>query len=126
MKVSYQADNDLRKAIVRGVVRREPLMNFRSAQAARLDGVPDPQVLAFAAGEGRILVSHDLQTMPKHFRQFTQVRRSPGVLLIRQDLPVSQAVESLVLIWEASEPDEWENRVCLVPSLVTIAIGGRG
>ena len=126
MKIRYQADNDLRKAIVRGVVRREPLMDFRSAQAARLDGVPDPEVLAFAADEGRILVSHDFQTMPRHFRQLTELRRSPGVLLIRQDLPVSQAVENLLLIWEASEPDEWENRVCLVPSLVTIAIGGLG
>lgn len=123
MKIRFQADNDLRRAIVRGAVRREPRMNFRSAQTARLDGVQDPDVLALAADEGRILVSHDFQTMPKHFRQFTQFRHSPGVLLIRQDLPVGQAVESLLLIWEASEPDEWANRVCLVPTLVTIAIG---
>lgn len=125
MKVSYQADNDLRKAIVRGVVRREPGLSFRSAQAARLDEVPDPDVLALAAREGRILVSHDFQTMPRHFREFTQHRHSPGVLLIRQDLPVREAVQSLLLIWEASERDEWENRVCLVPSLVTIAASGR-
>ena len=123
MKVLYQADNDLRKAIVRGAVRREPQMSFRSAQAARLDGVPDPEVLALAADEGRILVSHDFRTMPKYFRQFTQGRRSPGVLLVRQDLPVGEAIESL-LIWEASEADEWVNRLCLAPSLVTIAIGG--
>jgi len=106
MKVLYQADNDLRKAIVRGAVRREPQMNFRSAQAARLDGVPDPEVLAVAADEGRILVSHDFQTIPKHFRQFTQRRRSPGALLVRQDLPVAEAIENLLLIWEASEADE--------------------
>jgi hypothetical protein len=30
MKVRYQADNDPRKSIVRGAVRREPLINFRS------------------------------------------------------------------------------------------------
>jgi hypothetical protein len=123
VKVRYQADNDLRKAIVRGVVRREPQMNFRSAQAARLDGVSDPDVLALAADERRILVSHDFQTMPKHFRQFVQHRPSPGVLLMRQDLPIGVAVESLLLIWETSEPKEWENRLCLVPSLITIAIG---
>jgi hypothetical protein len=62
--------------------------------------------------------------MPKHFRQFTQSRRSPGVLLVRQDLPVGEAIEILLLIWEASEADEWVNRLCLAPSLVTIAIGG--
>src|SRR5712691_11812227 len=92
MKVLYQADNDLRKAIVRGAVRREPQMNFRSSQAARLDGVPDPEVLAFAADEGRILVSHDFQTIPKHFLEFTHGRPSPGVLLVRQDLRVGEAI----------------------------------
>jgi len=124
MKVLYQADNDLRKAIVRGAVRREPQTNFRSAQGARLDRVPDPEVLAIAADEGRILVSHDFQTVPSHFRQFTRGRRSPGVLLVRQDLAVGEAIETLLLIWEASEADEWVNRLCLVPSLVRIAIGG--
>lgn len=42
---------------------------------------------------------------------------------MRQDLPIGVAVESLLLIWETSEPKEWENRLCLVPSLITIAIG---
>jgi hypothetical protein len=123
MKVLYQADNDLRKAIVRGAVRREPQVNFRSAQAARLDGVLDSDVLAFATDEGRILVSHDFQTMPKYFREFSQGRRSPGVLLVRQDLPVGEAIETLLLISEASEADEWVNRLCLAPTLVTVAIG---
>ena len=120
MKALFQADNDLRKAIVRGAVRREPQMNFRSAQVARLDAVSDRDVLALAAQEGRILVSHDFQTMPQHFRLFTRERRSPGSLLIRQDLPVGEAVQSLVLIWEASDASEWENRLCLVPSVVAI------
>jgi hypothetical protein len=81
-------------------------------------------VLAFAADEGRILVSHDFGTMPKHFCQFTQGRNSPGVLLVRQDVPVAEAIETLLLIWEATEAEEWVNRLCLVPSLVTIAIAG--
>ena len=38
---------------------------------------------------------------------------------------VAQGQRTLVLIWEASEPDEWVNRLCLVPSLVTIVPGGR-
>jgi hypothetical protein len=95
-------------------------MNFRSAQAARLDGVPDRDVLALAAKDGRILVSHDFQTMPRHFRLFTRDQSSPGVLLIRQDLPVGEAVLSLVLIWEASDASDWENRLCLLPSLAAI------
>jgi predicted nuclease of predicted toxin-antitoxin system len=101
----------------------KPRIDFHSAQSARLDDVPDPEVLALAAREGRILISHDFQTMPRHFRHFTQHQRSPGVLLIRQDMSVGDAIDSLLLIWEASEPDEWADRLCLVPSLVTIAVG---
>ena len=98
MKVRFQADNDLRKAILRGAVRREPRLDFRSAQSARLDGVRDTEVLALAARDGRILVSHDFQTMPGHFREFTERERSPGVLLITQDLPIGEAVACLLLI----------------------------
>ena len=126
MKVRYQADNDLRKAIVRGAVRREPRVSFRSAQAAQLDGVPDPEVLALAAGDGRILVSHDFETLPRHFRRFTQSRHSPGVMLVRQDLPIGEAINTLLLIWKASEAEQWVNRLCLVRSLVTIAFGSSG
>lgn len=119
VRVRFQADNDLRGAIVRGAIR----IDFRTAHAARLDGVSDPDVLAIAAEGGRILVSHDFETMPRHFRRFTGTRRSPGIFLISQDLPVGDAIESLLLIWEFSESDEWENRLCLIPSLVTIGIG---
>jgi hypothetical protein len=90
--------------------------NHKSIFAAR-----KPRVLSLAADEGRILVSHDFQTMPQHFRQFLRTRPSPGLLLVRQDLPVGDAIEMLLLIWEASDADEWVNRACLVPSLVTIA-----
>ena len=123
MKVRYLADNDLRKSIVRGTVRREPRIDFRSRSPHVWTTYPTPEVLALAAREGRMLVSHDFQTMPHHFRQFTQHQSSPAVLLIRQDMPVGDAIDRLLLIWEASEPDEWEDRLCLVPSLVTIAVG---
>jgi hypothetical protein len=123
MRIRFQADNDLRKAILRGVVRQEPSLDFRSAQAARLDGVPDSEVLALAAHEGRILVSHDFQTMPTHFREFSRNQRGPGVLLISQDLPIGRAVETLLPIWEASGPADWVGRLFVAPNLVTIVLG---
>ena len=35
------------------------------------------------------------------------------------------AVESLMTLWEGSEHEEWQNRLCLIPSLVMIAVGDR-
>lgn len=123
MRIGYQADNDLNKAIVRAVVRREPKVDFRSAQAARLDSISDSEVLQLAARESRILVSHDFRTMPDHFRAFIEKQRSPGVFLIPQDLPIGRAIDTLLLVWDVTEAEEWENRLCLIPSLVTIVLG---
>jgi hypothetical protein len=41
--------------------------------------------------------------------------QSPGVLLIPQRLPVPDAVEQLIMIWAASDPEEWVNRICVLP-----------
>jgi hypothetical protein len=91
-------------------------MDFLSANEAKLEGVPDPEVLALATEQDRILVSHDFQTMPRHFSDFLQTRgSSPGVILVPQHLPIGEAIEELVLIWGASDAEEWENRILRIP-----------
>ena len=115
MTPRFLADADLKRAIVSGVKRRELGVDFRSAHAAGLDGMDDPDVLAIAAREDRILVSHDFGTMPRHFRDFVSRQPSPGVFLISQDLPVAAAVEMLILIWAASGAVEWENQLTYLP-----------
>jgi len=76
----------------------------------------DPDVLALAAAQKRILVSHDIGTMPRHFRQFRKDgNHSAGVLLVPQNPDVGTAIEELLLIWLASEAQEWENRLAWLP-----------
>ena len=70
MKVRFLADADLNKAIVNGVLRRESSLDFLTAQAAQLRGMSDIEVLALAAEQRRVLVSHDVGTMPPHFSAF--------------------------------------------------------
>jgi predicted nuclease of predicted toxin-antitoxin system len=91
-------------------------MDFLSANDADLEGVPDPEVLAIAAEQDRILVSHDFQTMPRHFGEFLQARgSSPGVFLVQQYSPVGDVIEELVLVWAASDAEEWKNRILNIP-----------
>jgi len=97
MKVRILADADLNKAIVTGVLRREPSLGFLTAQAAGLRGMKDPAVLALAANQGRLLVSHDAGTMPSHFRNFKEAgNQSAGVFLIPQNLDIGAAIEELL------------------------------
>src|ERR1051325_940582 len=109
MKIRFLADADLTYAIVAALKRREPGVDFMTASAAGLEGLPDSEVLEVAAREGRVLVTHDRRTMPQHFGEFIRARTSPGVLVISQHLPPARAAEELLLIWAATEAEEWQN-----------------
>jgi hypothetical protein len=114
--VRFLADASLHHAIVTGCVRREPAIDFISARAAKLDGLTDPDVLAMAAAQGRILVTHDFRTMPRHFADFLATgATSPGVFLVKQHTPLASVIEDLVLIWTASTAEDWINRIVAIP-----------
>ena len=65
----------------------------------------DAEVLALAAG-----------TMPAQFRAFREAgKRSAGLFLIPQTVSVAAAIDSLLLVWLASDAPEWENRLEWLP-----------
>lgn len=114
--VRFLADASLNHFIVAACRRREPSVDFLSAVEADLEGLPDPEVLAIAAAADRILVTHDIQTMPGHFGDFLlSGRRSPGVFLVSQKVAVAEVAEALILIWGASDAREWDNLILEVP-----------
>ncbi|MEP7342166.1 MAG: DUF5615 family PIN-like protein [Acidobacteriota bacterium] len=115
MQIRFQADYDFNKKIVRALRQRYPSMDFRTGHDTGLEGLPDEQVLEISARDGRILVSHDVNTMPVHFANFISNQNSPGVILIPQNLPIKRAVEELVLIWGASEAAEYVNLITWLP-----------
>ncbi|MBN8732164.1 MAG: DUF5615 family PIN-like protein [Acidobacteria bacterium] len=116
MKIRFLADADLNKAILNGVLRREPSVDFLSAQAAGLRGMTDAQVLALAGATNRVLVSHDFATMRAQFRSFRDAgNHSAGVFLISQSLDIGAAIDELILIWLASAPSDWTDRVEWLP-----------
>jgi hypothetical protein len=116
MTVKFLADASLHDGIVSGCLRREPTMDFLSANAASLQRVPDPSVLALAAQQNRILVTSDLRTMPKHFGDFLEAHGPcPGVFLVKQGTSLADVIEELVMVWVASDADEWRDRIIEIP-----------
>ncbi|MCU0540828.1 MAG: DUF5615 family PIN-like protein [Oscillatoriaceae cyanobacterium Prado104] len=105
-KVRFQADADLKQTIIAGVIRRKADIDFQSAKAAGLEGIKDPEVLAIAARDGRVLVTHDRKTMPIEFAEFILSQNSSGVLIISQNLSIGEAIDALILVWEASNAEE--------------------
>jgi hypothetical protein len=115
MKVRFIGDYDFNGEILDGLLRRDPLIDLISGHEADLEGVPDPEVLARAADEGRVLVTHDQRTMPHHFADFISRRPSPGVFIIPQRIEIGAAIDELLSIWSASDAEEWTNLILYLP-----------
>lgn len=115
MPIRFQADADFNQIIVTAIVRRFPKIDFKTAIAAGLEGLKDLEVLALAAREERILVTHDQTTMPTHFGEFIHSKSSPGVIVVPQSLPVREVIDTLILIWVATQAAEWVNRILYLP-----------
>ena len=115
MRVRFQADADLDGRIVRGLKRRSPDIDTRTAADAGIAGLKDPDVLRLSAESGRVLVSQDRGTMPGHFAEYVSAASSSGVILLREAISIGVAIEELVLISTASEAEEWINRLAWIP-----------
>ena len=62
----FLADEDFNRIIVRGVLRARPEIDIVRVQDIGLRTENDPEVLDLAAAAGRILLTHDEQTMPAY------------------------------------------------------------
>jgi len=113
--IRFLADADLRPEIVYGLRRRAPAINFILSQGPIPEATRDPNVLAVARNLGRVLVSHDRRTMPKHFYAFLEHSESPGLILLSQTYPLRDAIEQLFYIWLFSDPGELRNRITYLP-----------
>lgn len=101
-------DEDMNHDIIRGLVRRLPDVDYRTALDLDLAGRPDEEVLKAAAIEERLLVSHDINTMSAIFKRLRDAgETSFGLLLVPQSLPIGQAIEELELVCQATENQDW-------------------
>jgi predicted nuclease of predicted toxin-antitoxin system len=115
MKIKFLADVNLSAAAVEAVLRLEGSIDFQTHGIAGLDRKADPEVLGIAAESGRLLVTHDRNTMPAHFRRFILQQSSPGIIIIPQRMRVKVVAEDLLLMWMASDAEEWRNLTIFLP-----------
>ena len=99
-----------------GTRRRKPAAEFAQLQDLGLAAWSDSEVLDFAAAENWIVVSHDVNTMrDAAYSRLEAGLVMHGLLLASQRTPVSWIIESLLLIWTASEAEEWTGQVEFLP-----------
>lgn len=115
--IPLAADEDLDNRIVRGVLREEPGVDIVRVQDRGLSGHDDPEVLEWAASEGRVLFSHDANTMTLHAWQRVKAGLPmPGLWIVqRRGLVLGDVIDDICLIAIASNVGQYEGRVEYLP-----------
>jgi hypothetical protein len=110
------ADENLNSNIVRGLLRRRPDLDIVRVQDVGLSGADDRTVLEWAAGDGRILLTHDVTTLTRHAYNRVRVGQPmPGVFEVSRRVPMGQAIEDVLLLAEYSREGEWEGHIRYLP-----------
>jgi hypothetical protein len=114
--VRFAADEDFDNRIVRGLVRLLPMLDIVRVQDVGLLGKRDSAILEWAAGENRVLLTHDGSTMTKHvYARVESGRVVPGVFAVGQDIPIREAIADLILIATCSFDGEYNGQVRYLP-----------
>lgn len=110
------SDQNFNGRILRGLRRRLPEVDLVRAFDLALDRATDPDFLRRAAEEDRIVLTHDVNTMPKF--AYDRVRAAlamPGVFLVAKTMPIGQAIDELLLAVACYSADEVRNLVTYFP-----------
>lgn len=116
MSPRFRADENIDSDLVLGLRRRVDDIDVLRVQDVGLRTVGDPEILKWAADEGRILISHDPKTIPRFVgERLTAGLPMPGVILLPSRLSVARAIDEIAVIAIASDAEEWNNQIAYLP-----------
>jgi hypothetical protein len=110
------SDADVNGDIIRGLHRARPELDLVRAQDVGLTSRPDPDVLIWAAAQGRILITNDRNTMVGFaYQRVTRAEVMPGMIATSNEQSIGGAINDIVLIAECLPEDEMRDRVIFLP-----------
>lgn len=110
------SDENFRGEILRGLRRRLPDVDVVRVQDVGLASAEDAAILAWAATEGRVLVTHDRNTIPEFADE--RIRHGlpmPGVFVVDDDLPAGHAIADLLLAVQCGAAIECHGLITYFP-----------
>lgn len=112
----FLADENFNGKLLTGLCAVLPEIDVVRVQDTDKIASPDPELLAWAAEQGRILLTHDVQTLAGY--AYDRVRLGvpmPGIIEVRILQTIGATIDELALLIQASTPDEFENQVRYIP-----------
>lgn len=118
MKVRFLLDENLSPKLRASLWRHSPLVDVLRVgdpEAPPL-GTLDPDILRYLEHDQRALVTNNRISMPKHLQDhYAAGGQHWGVFSLTQGATFGAVLETLIIIWEVSEAEEWINQTRWIP-----------
>jgi predicted nuclease of predicted toxin-antitoxin system len=112
----FLADECFNGDIFRALKARSPTLDAVRVQDVGLDGAHDRDVLSWVADRGRLVLSHDVNTLIAYANQRTRAGQPmPGVVEVPRTISIGDAVEDILILAECSREGEWEGQIIYLP-----------
>ena len=118
--LKFLLDEHLPPSIVDELRRREPTLEVRAIGQAPAPhrGTLDPEILAWIEINGYLLVTNNRASMPVHLAaHLANCQHVPGILVTSAPLRIGQLINVLLLVWGASLPDEYRDKITYLPRI---------
>ena len=114
----YLVDENTAPALADQLRRRQPKMIVLKIgdEMAPPKGTLDPDILEWLERNGFSLVTRNRKSMPQHLkRHLAQGHHVSGIFTLRANASLGEVLDDLLLIWEASEPNEYQDQIVNIP-----------
>jgi predicted nuclease of predicted toxin-antitoxin system len=106
------SDENFNGEIVRGLFRAHPTIDLVRVQDVGLSAADDSAILALAAENSRVLLTHDIATMPGFaYARVSAGQPMPGVFIVNDRAAIGQSIDDVLLYALYSKESEWEGQV---------------
>ena len=102
--------------MLRALRLRCPAMDVLRVVDAGLSGISDPDPLAWAAENGRVILTHDVETLAGFARARVLAGKAmAGVIEVRLGGAMRRIVDDVLLVVELAREDELAGKIVFVP-----------
>jgi hypothetical protein len=113
--VKWLADECFDNDIIRGLLRRSPGLDvIRAQDVSEIAGHDDGFLIAWAARNDRVVLSHDLATMVPALG-LQRRPASTAIVLVPDSLSIGQVIEEVLLLDQCSKESDWAAGIIYLP-----------
>jgi predicted nuclease of predicted toxin-antitoxin system len=110
------SDENFNADVVRGLRLRHPNIDLLRIQDIGLRGMDDVRILAWAAENDRIVLTHDRATIPDYaYHRVAAGKPMAGVFVLDGRAPIGEMIQDILLLLACSEHAEWNGVVAYLP-----------